>query len=183
MSKYADFKVKDAMNRKLVYTSPNETVLNAVKEMLKYKVGSILVIDKGKLIGILTEKDIIAKIVALNWNPEKMTVSKIMSKNVLSGTPDMELTAAARMMIDLKIRKLPVINKGKVVGMLTSTDILRIAPGLIDILSETIKADLPSVSRSAGICDVCNAYSRNLKSRSGVQVCPHCMRGKDLNLN
>jgi len=176
MNKYGKLIVRDAMSRKLIYASPDDTVLHAVKTMLDYKVGCLLILEKGKLVGIVTEKDILAKIVALNWNPEKITVSKVMSKNVISGKPDMDLPTAARKMIELGIRRLPIIDDGKVVGMLTSTDLLRMAPGLMDILSEKIKADIPSISKNAGICDICNAYSRDLKSRSGVQVCPNCMK-------
>ncbi len=171
-----DLRAMDAMTTKLVTVSPKETVLSAVKKMIDAGVGNILVVDKDGLVGIVTEKDIISKIVAINQRPEKVLVSKVMTRKVVTSTPNTSLQSIAREMIKSNIRRMPIIKSKKLVGIVTDKDLLRIAPGLLDVLVEKLKIERESISESAGFCENCNAYSRSLVRKEGNLLCPNCTK-------
>ena len=116
-------KIKELM--KPVFTaSPNMTVKEAAKTMADKKLGSVLVVDKGNTLGIVTEGDVI-KAVAENVNIINCSISKIMSKTLLTVEPDDDIDDAAAIMRDNKIKRVPVIDdNGKLVGIVKITDVI-----------------------------------------------------------
>jgi len=173
-----DIPVVDVMTTNIVYVKPTDSVLTAVKKMIKVGIGNVLVINEGRLEGLITEKDIITKVVALNVNPEKVKAGEIMTRKVITAKPSMNIQQAARKMIKEGIRRIPIKDKGKIIGVITNTDILRIEPALIDILIERIKYNNPrfSESVSGGVCEVCNSYNARLIRVNGSMVCSKCKK-------
>ncbi|MFA5406058.1 MAG: CBS domain-containing protein [Candidatus Nanoarchaeia archaeon] len=169
--------VVDVMTAKIVCAKPIDSVLEAVKKMIKVGIGNVLVVDNGKLKGIITEKDILTKVVALNKKPESFKVSDIMTAKLVTIKPLTDIQEAARLMIDKGIRRIPVVDRGKIIGVITSSDLLRVNPALIGILSERFKYDNPCFDgESIGVCEICNIHDRNLVQVNGRLVCVKCKK-------
>ena len=130
--------VKDAMNEKVITIEPNATVREAAKIMTKYRIGSLLVMEDEKLLGIVTELDILWKVVAEGRDPETTLVNEIMSKEIVTIKPDQTLEEAAQIMVEKRIKKLPVVENDKVVGIITATDLISIQPKLIEALAKLL---------------------------------------------
>jgi len=115
------------MVQEVIKIRADATVKEAVEMMNKHEVGCLIVIKNGEPIGIMTERDILKRVIPESKNPEKTQVSEIMSTPLIAGGPDMYVEDAARLMFKKNIKKLPIMEKGKLVGLLTISDIARIA--------------------------------------------------------
>ncbi len=118
--------VKDVMVEEVIAVKADTRVRDAVELMNENEIGCLVVEKKGKPIGIITERDILKKIVCQSKNPEEVKVSEIMSKPLVLGKVDMDLEEAARLMLKRSIKKLPIVNGGKLAGLITLTDIVRV---------------------------------------------------------
>ncbi len=131
--------IKDIMRKDVQTIRPDATVREAAEIMSEHKVGSVVVISGGgKLVGILTERDIIYDVVATPLIPEKTKVEEIMTKEVISISPERTLEDAADLMVEKKIRKLPVIEGHKLVGIVTASDLITYEEKLIEKISELL---------------------------------------------
>ncbi len=128
--------VKDAMIKKVIITKPDSTVREAAKIMTKYRIGSLLVVDNEKLVGIVTELDIIWKVVAGDLDPNTTLVKDIMTKKVIAIKSNRTLEDATHVMMEKKIKKLPVLEGKKLVGIITCTDLVSVQPKLIEALAK-----------------------------------------------
>ena len=118
--------VNQVMVKEVVKVTPEKNI-KEIAEILKRKgIGCVLVTDAGKLVGILTERDIIHKVVAPNTNPEKLFVKDIMTGNVMTISQNHTIEEAVDLMKEKNIKKLPVLEDGKLVGIVTMTDLIRI---------------------------------------------------------
>jgi len=118
--------VKDVMVEEVITVEPDTKVRDAVELMNENEIGCLIIAKNGKPVGIITERDILKKIVCQSKNPELMRVSEIMSKPLLVGQVDMDLGDAARLMLKKNVKKLPIVNGEKLVGLITLTDIVRV---------------------------------------------------------
>ncbi len=110
-----------------VVTVPSDTlVYESVKLMNKNRIGCLLVVDHDEVNGILTERDILKRVVERGKNPRETRISEVMTKHVVVGDPYMELTDATKLMFEKKVKKLPVVEDGQLVGLVTLTDIARV---------------------------------------------------------
>jgi len=135
--------LKDIMVKSVVTIEPNESVKEAAKRMNLYGIGCLIVVDKGKVAGIFTERDILTKVVETSKNAGKTKVSEIMSTKLVVGTPDMDVVDAARMMLQKKIKKLPVVTDSQLVGLVTFTDIVRtvrMEPEMMNVIKDLTKS-------------------------------------------
>ncbi len=134
--------VKDLMVKKVITVKPNTQVKEAVKLMNKHEIGCLVVEKKRKPVGIITERDVLTKIISQSKNPEQVKVSEIMSKPLIVGQVDMDIGDAARIMLKRNVKKLPIVSDGKLVGLITLTDVVRIdhaAHSLIKIIQQLKK--------------------------------------------
>jgi len=170
--------VKEIMTKPAVQINHNVTVQMAAKEMVKSRVGSIVVVKNKRPVGIITETDLNKKIVAPGKDPKKIKAIEIMSSPIVFSEPNDDIETAVEKMEKHKIKRLPVIEKGKVVGIITNTDIARASPEMIDILNFRLKmrAESPSIreSSTSGICEVCGGYSDDLRFVNDQWVCENC---------
>ncbi|MBL7206339.1 MAG: CBS domain-containing protein [Candidatus Aenigmarchaeota archaeon] len=125
---------KEAMNTNVKTIQPSSNIKRAAEQMTKYRIGSLIVVKSGKLVGIVTERDILQKVVAKNKNTVKTKVSDIMTKEVMLISPDLDIESASKIMKKHKIKKLPVIIDHHLVGILTATDIVSAQLELMDRL-------------------------------------------------
>ena len=128
--------VKDAMNRRVIVIKPDATVREAARIMTKLRIGSLIVMEDDRIVGIITELDIIWKVVADDLNPNTTLVRDVMSRDVVTIKPDQTLEDAAELMVEKKIKKLPVVEDHRLVGILTATDLISVQPKLIEALAK-----------------------------------------------
>jgi len=118
--------VKDVMIKEIITVNPTTKIRDAVDLMNKNGIGCLVVIRKDKPVGIMTERDVLKKIVCGCMNPEQTRVSEIMSKPLIFGRVDMDWLEAVKLMLDRNIKKLPILDGERLVGLVTLTDIARI---------------------------------------------------------
>lgn len=115
-------KVKDVMTKSVAYVDPATSVQQAAQLMEKHNVGSIPVCDKGSVVGIITDRDIVLRNIAQGTDPKSTEVSKIMTAGVITATPDMEMNEVTRMMEQQQVRRIPVVQDNKLVGIVALGD-------------------------------------------------------------
>jgi len=118
--------VKNVMVEEVTTVEPDMKIRDAVELMNKNEIGCLVVTKKGKPVGIVTERDVLKKIVCGCKDPEQVRVSEIMSEPLVVGKVDMDLGEAAGLMLKRNIKKLPIVNGEKLVGLITLTDIVRV---------------------------------------------------------
>ncbi len=127
-------KVEDAMVDDVVTIEADATVEKAVDLMNKHEIGCLIAVRGGKAVGIVTERDMLSRVLAMTRDPERTKVSDIMTSPLVVADPQMDLEEAGRLMFKMKIKKLPIVSKGNLVGLLTLTDVARFQPQIIKIL-------------------------------------------------
>ena len=115
--------VRDVMTRNVIVVDPERTVLEAAKRMAQRKIGGLVVVEFGRPIGLLTERDVLWKVTAKERNPKKVAVREIMSAPVVTVSPLATLRAAARTMIQHNVRRLVVTRLDEVEGIVTARDL------------------------------------------------------------
>jgi CBS domain-containing protein len=142
------------MARRVLLVEANNSAKNAARMMNKFSVSSLIVSSEGDIVGIVTERDILTRVVASGQNPEEVTVREIMSEPIIVVNPDTPLEQAVQIMLMERIKKLPVMEKegGKVklVGILSMTDVARIQPQLIESIKNLTQKDDPEMMAELG---------------------------------
>src|SRR5512136_2599388 len=156
--------VVEIMSATPVTITADASVAEAATIMRDREVGSLVVLEDSRPIGIVTERDVVTKVAAANRASEATSVRDIMTSPLLAVHPHQEVAQAAKVMAARKIRRLPVIREGKLVGMITENDIIRVWPQLIEVTREWDKTGLESQFAKGveGHCDACGVYSTHL---------------------
>jgi CBS domain-containing protein len=136
------FKVEDVMVKEAITIDVEMTVKEAADLMNKFEIGSIIAVDKGKAVGILTERDLLRRIVAEGRDPEKIRVKDVMTSPLIVAEPEMDLAEAIKLMFQLKIKKLPVVEGTRLVGLVGLTDIARFQPQMMTIIKQLAKKQI-----------------------------------------
>ncbi len=173
--------VKDIMSSPVVTLDENEASNKAAMVMDKNDLGSVVVTNSaGNSIGIITERDLVIRVLAKNLKPDTAKAKEIMTTPLVTIEPDTTITEAARRMNRLDIRRLGVTYKGNLVGIISSKDILGVMPELIEIIQERSRIEDANRTEEteeapvSGYCDRCNTYSDSLKERNGQNICDEC---------
>jgi len=117
-------RVRYLMSTPAITISPTATVFEAIKIMAEKRIGSIIVTEGEEIKGIFTERDLISKVLVKELDPKKVTIREVMTPApLITITPDAEISEAALLMVRKRIRRLPVIEDGKLVGILTAADL------------------------------------------------------------
>lgn len=127
--------VKEIMNKEVKTVRGQTSIKDAARSMNKFSIGSLIVVKDSQLIGIITERDILEKIVAEGKDPAKIIVKDIMTKDVILIKPSTDAQDAVDIMHKNKIKKLPVVLGNKVIGILTVSDLCAIQPKFVEKLS------------------------------------------------
>lgn len=167
--------IEAVMKRGVVFLESSKTALDAAKTMDKNHIGSVIVTEKGKAVGIVTERDIVRRVVSAKKKPT-VALKKIMSSPLRVTKPSQEVEDAVIVMKKHGIKKLVVIDdKGRLVGVVTDSDITRALPGMLDLLKEIGNYDrLNEKSDTMGICQKCGMYSDALQYVDGELLCEDC---------
>lgn len=171
--------VKDVMTSPVITVNEDATVEEAARLMRDHGIGCVIVITRdGKPIGIITEKDLVIRVVAEGRQPIKVKAGEVMTTPLITIDAEKTINEAAREMNRRNIRRLAVMYKGQLVGILSSKDILSVTPELIEIIQEKAKISASEEAEEnfpmAGYCDNCGAWSDNLKEVDGTYLCEDC---------
>lgn len=115
--------VRDVMTKDVIVADPDCSVLDAAKKMASKKIGGLVVVEFGRPVGLVTERDILWKVTAKEKNPRKVSVRDVMTSPVITVSPLGTLRAAARIMLDNNVRRLVVTRLDEVEGILTARDL------------------------------------------------------------
>jgi len=163
---------KEAMTTKVLVSGPKTTVARAAKMMASRGVGSIVIVKGKTPVGILTERDVLMKVVSEDLKASKVLVVKVMSTPVMTITPDTDVSEVAKTMSKNRIRRLPVVSGGKLVGIITASDVTAISPELIEALSRPEEISKEEVEES--VCESCGEVTADLYEVNGTWVCENC---------
>ena len=175
--------VKDVMSSPAVTISEGTPIDKTAQLMSSSRLGCIIVTSKkGKAIGIITENDFVTRVIAKNIKPSKLTAKEVMSSPLITVDPDEMLTETARRMNKLDIRRMGVIYKENLVGIISSKDILAITPELIENMQEKarieresdVNGDASESKPLGGYCERCGSWSENLDQIDGTSLCEDC---------
>jgi CBS domain-containing protein len=171
--------VREAMKTKPVIAPPDITVQEAAALMRSHKVDSCFV-GSEKPLGIVTERDIVRKTVAENIHPSQVTIEKIMTTPIVVIDPFSSIQEALEIMKKCNVRRLPVIEHNRLIGVITQRDILNITPVLKEISHEwyaITQRDESYYQKQvfSGICEECETLSANLRNVDGKLLCEDCI--------
>ena len=173
--------VKDVMSSPVITVTEDEAVDKVAQFMDMQELGCIVVTDKdGRPLGIITERDLVTRVLGKNKLPSKLKAKDVMTSPLITINPDETLSNAARQMSRLNVRRLGVIYKGDLVGILSSKDILAVTPELLETIQEKARIESENLEETvesslmAGYCDRCGQWSNRLKEVQGEFLCEDC---------
>ncbi len=117
--------IRNIMVKEVKTVPMNTSVQNAVKIMNKNRINCLLVTYDERVAGIITKRDLLERVLEKGKDPKETAVSEIMTRQVLVGKPTMELVEASNFMFEKKVKNLPIMEKNRLVGIVTLTDIAR----------------------------------------------------------
>jgi signal-transduction protein with cAMP-binding, CBS, and nucleotidyltransferase domain len=172
--------VRDVMTRTVVTATPDMSAAEAGKKMVANRVGNIIIVKDGKSIGIVAESDMVAKVISKNVKPGSIKLEQLLSKPLITTKSSDDVHDAVLMMAQKKIRRLPVIDDGELVGIITDSDVIQVSSEVNQILDNLIQMNRESVldRRDAivtqGECEQCEEFSEDLRQDDGRLKCPRC---------
>ncbi len=175
--------VREIMSVNVVTITPDTPISELATSMRDMDIGALIVVDRERPVGVVTESDIVRRVVAEDKDPKTVTAKEIMSSPLIHVTPETPLTEAMRVMARGNIRRVAVLKKDSLAGIITSRDLLRWSPELIDILVESLRMkeetrqeqeEEDELVTYGGICDSCGEYSTDLTLDDGEYLCENC---------
>jgi CBS domain-containing protein len=169
--------VRDIMNSPVVSASPSDSVKDIAIKMKEEKIGSIIVMEKDKPVGIVTDWDIVSNGVIKDVKPSQLKAKDVMQElHTIEGGES--ITEAARMLRKHNIKRLGVVYKNRLVGIISSSDVIAVTPDLVDVVSEKAAIIRGELGRPAGTvsgyCDECGEWSDLLQYDEGTFICEVC---------
>ncbi len=174
------YKVYDCMTTKPISVSSEASLEECAKVMSQNHVGALVVKDNHESKGLITEQDIVRNVIAKGINPLTKNVKDFMETKLLTIGPNEDIYDALIKMRDSNIRHLPVVDNGKMVGLLTLKDVLKIEPQLFELvvekfeLREATRKPIDRIVSNEGICQGCGAYAEDVEKVKGALLCEKC---------
>lgn len=169
--------VRDIMNSPVITSSPNDNVVDIANKMKEERIGSIIIIENDIPIGIITDWDIVSLVVVKDQKPSLIKASEIMQK-LHTIESEESITNAARTLRQYNIKRLGVVYKNRLVGIISTSDVIAVTPDLVDVVSEKAAIIRGETGRTArdvsGYCDQCNEWSDLLQFEDGQFICEEC---------
>ena len=178
-----DMPVKDIMTRDVVCVNISTPISDVALKMVDHNVDSVVIKKDGESVGIVTERDLTRKLIPENILPNSMKLEDIMSSPLITVTSDMSVNDATRKMLASRVRRLPVFDEGKLVGIIDDSDIIAISAQLNEILQDLIAMNQslePTHEPEPGNCEVCGMYSADLTLTDGELLCDTCKEEAEL---
>lgn len=169
--------VRDIMNSPVISASPHDTIKDIATKMKEERIGSIVIMENEKAVGIITDWDIVSNAVIKDIKPTMIKASDIMQKlHTIEGEEG--ITEAARILRQHNIKRLGVVYKNRLVGIISASDVIAVTPDLVDVISEKASLMRGEIGRSvgnvSGYCDECGEWSDLLQFDEGTFSCEEC---------
>lgn len=168
----------DFMNHKVITVTQDMTVREAAKLMNIHRVGGVPVCEGGALVGLLTERDIMMRVTALDKVPSSLKVKQVMQSPLKAiGEKFEDLSSLARKMSKHDISKIPIVDNGKLIGIVTNKDVVAHAPDLLDTFIERLAAsnkELGGHPAAFGQCETCSSHG-HLHYNMDHFICDDCI--------
>ena len=169
--------VRDIMNSPVISASTEASIKDIAIKMKEEKIGSIVIMDKEEPLGIVTDWDIVSNAVVKDVKPSLLTASDIMQQlHTIEGEEG--VTEAARVLRKHNIKRLGVVYKNRIVGIISASDVIAVTPDLVDVISEKSALIRGETGRSmgnvSGYCDECGEWSDLLQYNEGTFTCEEC---------
>ncbi|VVB57158.1 Inosine-5'-monophosphate dehydrogenase [uncultured archaeon] len=177
-----DVKIGECMTVGVLALPVSATVKQAAQLLKKSHVGSVIATEKGKAVGILTERDIVYAVVAEGKDAAKTPLKSVMSKPLKVIKASQSVEDAALALKENKVKRLPVVDqKGQLVGIVSEGDLIRVYPGMVDVMSESSELGPYDKEKHlyAGKCEQCGLYSEELRMQNGRLYCDECMEEEE----
>jgi signal-transduction protein with cAMP-binding, CBS, and nucleotidyltransferase domain len=173
-------RVKELMTESIVSVDANASVIEAAKLMRDKVISSIIVKSQGELVGIITDRDILARVVSTGLDGSKITVAAVMSSPLLTIDENASVDEAAKIMANHNIRRLVVESGGQKIGVIAESDMIRVDPEIHFLIRERsrlnarIAPNEPQRVTLAGYCEECGNYSAQLRKSNGRWLDEDC---------
>jgi len=168
----------DFMNHKVVTVTPDMTVREAAKLMNVHRVGGVPVCEGKELVGLLTERDIMMRVTVLDKLPSSLKVGQVMQSPLkATGEKFEDLSSLARKMSEHGISKIPIVDDGKLIGIVTNKDVVAHAPDLLDTFIERLAASDKGMAghpAAFGQCETCGSHG-HLHFKMDQFICDDCI--------
>ena len=169
--------VRDIMNSPIISSSPDSNIKEIAEKMKTERIGSIVIFKDEKPVGIVTDWDIVIDGFSRDVPPSSIKTSEIMKK-LYTIEGEATITEAARMLRKHNIKRLGVVYKNRVVGIISSSDVISVTPELIDVISEKAALIRGEIGRPtghiSGYCDECGEWTDLLLYNDGTFTCEEC---------
>ena len=171
--------IRDIMNSPVISALPNDTIRDIAKKMKEEKIGSIVIMEKDKPVGIVTDWDIVSNGLIKDVKPSQIKAKDVM-QSIHTIESEESITEAARQLRKHNIKRLGVVYKNRLAGIISSSDVIAVTPDLVDVVSEKaaiIRGELGIVrppSNVSGYCDECSEWSDLLQHNEGTFICEVC---------
>ena len=178
------FTVNDVMSKPVITVHVDDKIDKIAALMRSKKVGSVVVLDDdSKPVGVITERDIVGRVVSRNMKPSEVRAEEVMSKPIHTVDPGVNIADASKIMRNLGVRRLMVVKDSRLVGVVSSDDMIKVTPELITIIAQESSIGrihpVPERAGLAGRCDSCDQWSNNLKEHEGLLLCEECLTERE----
>jgi signal-transduction protein with cAMP-binding, CBS, and nucleotidyltransferase domain len=174
--------VKDIMTRNVAVVDIKSDVQQLARKMLELDVGSVIIMDGKHPIGIVTERDIVKKIITNNLKPGDISIKELMTTPLITIPASEDVTEAMHMMVKMKIRRLPVVEMGKLIGIVTDIDLIAVSAEMGSIFSDLIQIQREKIFVEEipqrihrGICEECGDNVDYLLLVNWKLLCESCI--------
>lgn len=166
--------VKDAMTLNVTTMEPSTNVTNVAEVMVEEGIGSIVIIEDDRPVGIICERDLLEKVISSDVRPSEVTARDIMVDDVITTEPGADLLDAMRLMVRNDIGHLPVVEGEKLTGIVTVQDLLEVLPQLLEVIPEHEEIEPSKEEIEESVCEICGQKRRPLVRYNNRWICEEC---------
>ena len=178
--------VSEVMSFPVITATKDATVYDIANIMKEKNIGAVVIVEGNEPVGIVTERDIVKRVVSKNLKPKDVLAEEVMSKKIATISQNASITEAAKIMATHGVKRLPVVENGELVGIITQSDIVKVSPELLEIVAEyaslkpeeksAISLDTDEFSEEYinGICENCG-YQGRVRLYQGRYLCEECI--------
>lgn len=176
--------VKDVMSSPVLTIDFKKNARDAGKLMRKHRKGFLVITENNKPAGVLSESNLIEEVVNKNVRADRIKLKDLMHEPIIAVDPEDDILTASRKMKENNVHRLPVVSNGKLLGVLSLTDIAKTSPEMLDLLEYRIKMkERPfgiKEKTTLGICDSCDNYSEGLQLVEDQWLCEDCREEREV---
>ena len=174
--------VKEIMTRNPITVDINTKISEAASQMFELDVGSIVVMENNNPVGMLTERDMVNKIISKNLIPDSLELKNVITTPLITLDVNEDIQRAIELMLKMHIRRIPIVKDKKLVGIVTDNDLVSMSVEMGNILADLIsmhrertplEREIPEII-SRGVCENCGKYTDNLDYLNGSLMCESC---------